>query len=81
MSLKKKVLIIQNIHEAGISLLKNNPSYEFEIFNEINDEVKNKIIDCDAISIRTAKLPNEIIRTAKNLKVISRHGVGMTMLD
>ena len=45
--------------------VKNNPSYEFEIFNEINDEVKNKIIDCDAISIRTAKLPNEIIRTAR----------------
>jgi len=76
MSIKKKVLIIQNIHQAGINLLKNNPSYEFEIFNEINDEVKNKILDCDAISIRTAKLPNEIIRTAKNLKVISRHGVG-----
>ena len=76
MSSKKKVLIIQNIHEAGINLLKDNPSYEFEIFNEINDEVKNKITDCDAISIRTAKLPNEIIRTAKNLKVISRHGVG-----
>ena len=76
MSSKKKVLIIQNIHEAGINLLKDNPSYEFEIFNEINNEVKNKITDCDAISIRTAKLPNEIIRTAKNLKVISRHGVG-----
>ena len=81
MSSKKKVLLIQNIHEAGINLLKDNPSYEFEIFNEINDEVKNKITDCDAISIRTAKLPNEIIRTAKNLKVISSLGLVMTMLD
>ena len=68
--------MIQNIHQKGIDLLKENPNYEFEIFDEINEDLKKKIIDCDAVSIRTAKLPDEIIRTAKNLQVISRHGVG-----
>ena len=76
MSAKKKILVIQNIHQKGIDLLKGNPSYEFEIFDEINEDLKKKILDCDAVSIRTAKLPDEIISTAKNLKVISRHGVG-----
>ena len=76
MSAKKKILVIQNIHQKGIDLLKENPNYEFEIFDEINEDLKKKIIDCDAVSIRTAKLPDEIIRTAKNLQVISRHGVG-----
>ena len=73
---KKKILIIQNIHQEGIKLLESNSSYEFEIFNEINEDLKRKIVDCDAISIRTAKLPDEIISSAKKLQVISRHGVG-----
>ena len=76
MSAKKKILVIQNIHQKGIDLLKENPNYEFEIFDGINEDLKKKIVDCDAVSIRTAKLPDEIIRTAKNLQVISRHGVG-----
>ena len=73
---KKKILVIQNIHQNGIDLLEGNSNYEFEIFDEINEDLKRKIIDCDAISIRTAKLSDEIIKTAKKLKVISRHGVG-----
>ena len=78
---KKKILIIQNIHQEGINLLKDNSSYEFEIFDEINEDLKQKIVDCDAISIRTAKLPNEIISSAKKLQVISRHGVGYDNID
>ena len=78
---KKKILIIQNIHQEGINLLKGNSSYEFEIFDEINEDLKQKIVDCDAISIRTAKLPNEIISSAKKLQVISRHGVGYDNID
>ena len=78
---KKKILVIQNIHQEGINLLKGNSSYEFEIFDEINEDLKQKIVYCDAISIRTAKLPNEIISSAKKLQVISRHGVGYDNID
>ena len=78
---KKKILVIQNIHQEGINLLKGNSRYEFEIFDEINEDLKQKIVDCDAISIRTAKLPNEIISSAKKLQVISRHGVGYDNID
>ena len=78
---KKKIIVIQNIHQEGINLLKGNSSYEFEIFDEINEDLKQKIVDCDAISIRTAKLPNEIISSAKKLQVISRHGVGYDNID
>ena len=78
---KKKILVIQNIHQEGINLLKRNSNYEFEIFDEINEDLKQKIVDCDAISIRTAKLPNEIISSAKKLQVISRHGVGYDNID
>ena len=78
---KKKILVIQNIHQEGIKLLEDNSGYEFEIFDEINEDLKHKIVDCDAISIRTAKLPKEIISSAKKLQVISRHGVGYDNID
>ncbi len=39
---KKKILVIQNIHQEGIKLLEDNSSYEFEIFDEINEDLKKK---------------------------------------
>lgn len=82
MSNKKNILIIQPIHEEGIKLLENNPNYNYEIIEEIKlEDIKNKIQNCDGLSIRTAKLPGEIIDLGKKLKVISRHGVGYDNVD
>ena len=78
----KKILIIQPIHEAGIELLKKNLDYEFEIVEKIDPEfLKSKIKNCDGVSIRTAKLPGNVIEAANNLKIISRHGVGYDNID
>ena len=82
MSNKKNILIIQPIHEEGIKLLENNPNYNYEVIEEIKlEDIKNKIQNCDGLSIRTAKLPGEIIDLGKKLKVISRHGVGYDNVD
>ena len=82
MSNKKKILIIQNIHEAGIKLLEDNPNFEFELIENIDSKfLKEKISNFDGISIRTAKLPAEIINHCKKLKIISRHGVGYDNID
>ena len=82
MSDKKKILVVQNIHEAGIKLLKENSNYEYEIIENIDLEIlKKKIVDCHGLSIRTAKLPGEIIDLGKKLKIISRHGVGYDNID
>ena len=35
MSDKKKILIIQPIHKAGIDLIKNNTNYDYEIIENI----------------------------------------------
>ena len=78
----KKILVIQPIHEAGIELLKNNSNYEFEVVENVDPEfLKSKIKDCDAASIRTAKLTGDVIEAANNLKIISRHGVGYDNID
>ena len=79
---KKKILIIQPIHEAGIKLLMDNSNYEYEIIENLEAQgIKLKISNCDAISIRTAKLSGELINCSKNLKIISRHGVGYDDID
>ena len=78
----KNILIIQPIDKSGIEILENHPDYNFEIINGTDlEEIKKKIIECDGISIRTAKLPAEVIKGAKNLKIISRHGVGYDNID
>jgi len=82
MSSKKKILIVQPIHTAGIKLLEDNSDYEFEIVeNTDNEFLKSKIKDCDGISIRTAKLTGEVIEGSTKLKIISRHGVGYDNID
>jgi len=79
---KKKILIIQPIHKAGIELLDSFSDYEYEIVEDTNIEnLKSIISDCDGLSIRTAKLPSEVIELGKKLKVISRHGVGYDNID
>ena len=79
---KKKILIIQPIHDAGIDLLKKNSNYEYEIVNNIESNfLKSKIEDCDGITIRTAELSRDIIQAASKLKIISRHGVGYDNID
>ncbi len=78
----KKILIIQPIHQEGIKLLQSNSEYEFEVVENIESNfLKNKIKDCDGISIRTAKLSGDVIEAANNLKIISRHGVGYDNID
>ena len=78
----KKILIIQPIHQEGIKLLQSNSEYEFEVVENIEiNFLKNKIKNCDGVSIRTAKLSGDIIEAANNLKIISRHGVGYDNID
>ena len=82
MSDKKKILIIQPIHKAGIDLIKNNTNYDYEIIENIDDkDIKQKILECDGLSIRTANLSSELINISKKLKIISRHGVGYDNID
>ena len=79
---KKKILIIESIHKSGIDLLENDSNFDFEIVDDLSKEnLKNKIKDCDGVSLRTAKLNDEIISAGKKLKIISRHGVGYDNID
>ena len=82
MSNKKKILIIQKVHEKGMELINNHPNFDVEVTDDTSVEnLKSKLKDCDGASIRIAKLPGEAFEEAKNLKIISRHGVGYDNID
>ena len=78
----KKVLIIKKIHDSGIKLLDNRKDFSYEIIENLEtDFLKNKLKDCDAISLRTSKFTKELIESSPKLKIISRHGVGYDNVD
>ena len=77
-----KVAIIEKIHQDGIDLLKNNPKFEFEIIEDSSEENLIKVLpNYDACTLRVSKLNEKILSNCKNLKVISRHGVGYDNVD
>ena len=79
---KKKILVIQKVHNKGMELIINHPSFEVDVTDDTSeDSLKTKIQNCDGVSIRVAKLSAEVMNEAKNLKIISRHGVGYDNID
>jgi len=77
-----KVAVIKSIHPSAIKLLKNNSKFEFEVIEDFSKEnLIKKLSSFDAVTLKTAKLDNEIINNCKKLKIISRHGVGFDNVD
>ena len=77
-----KIGIIQNIHPEGLKLFNSFSNYEFEIVDDLSvNNLKKKLPLYDGITLRTSKLNSNLLSVAKNLKVISRHGVGYDNVD
>ena len=82
MSKKKRILVIQKVHEKGMELIKNHPNFEVDVTDDTSEEnLKKKIQNCDGVSIRIANLSGNVMDQAKNLKIVSRHGVGYDNID
>ena len=76
-----KVAILGKIHQDGLNFLKshNIKIIKIDDFNE--SRVLTKIYDVNGIVIRTAQLSKKILSKCKNLKIVSRHGVGFDNID
>ena len=78
----KKILIIEKIHKSGIKLIENRDDFSYEVVENLEiNFLKNKLKDCDAVSLRVFKFNKELIEAATKLKIISRHGVGYDNVD
>ena len=76
------VLVAGPIHEAGRALLDQRHDVQYEILpNPCVEDIERRIDHLDAILLRLTPLKDETIGKAKNLKIVSRHGVGFDQVD
>ena len=73
----KNVTVIGKLHQAGLDILSRHGGLEVSEFSDPAVPIPaDKIIDADALLVRTGHLTEDDIRASTRLKVVSRHGVG-----
>ncbi|HEY8347279.1 MAG TPA: hydroxyacid dehydrogenase [Symbiobacteriaceae bacterium] len=78
--MKKKVLIVQPIHESGMKVFDDR--FEVKVASDPSVEtVIREIEGVEGVIVRTAPFTREIIEAARSLRVIARHGVGVDNID
>lgn len=78
--MKKKILIVQPIHEHGVQVFDER--FEVHVASDPSvATVVNEIKGVEGVVVRTAPFTREIIEAADALKVIGRHGVGVDNID
>jgi D-3-phosphoglycerate dehydrogenase / 2-oxoglutarate reductase len=76
-----KVLIPQDVAQPGKDYLRER-GYEIKMGSGVTAEaIAADVVDCDAILARTAPFPAKVFEAGKQLKVLSRHGVGYDNID
>ncbi len=77
-----KIIIFNEIHKEALRFLKKQEGLEIVIVGEQErNRLLSNLIDADAIILRYLPFDNECFKVSKNLKVISRHGVGYDNVD
>lgn len=75
-----KILFTENVHSVGPELLKA-AGHEVVFADRNADVIKKEIVDAAAVIVRNSELPAEVLATAKDLKIVSKHGVGVDNID
>ncbi|MBU2260349.1 MAG: hydroxyacid dehydrogenase [Proteobacteria bacterium] len=78
--MKKKILIVQPIHESGVRVFDDR--FEVRVASDPSvATVIKEIKGVEGVVVRMAPFTREIIEAADALKVIGRHGVGVDTID
>jgi D-3-phosphoglycerate dehydrogenase len=76
-SRSKKILVIQPLRPEALRLFEERADVRFEVVTDFSPaNLLGHIRDADAVTIRDAQLPIEVLQAAPHLKIVSRHGVG-----
>ena len=82
MSSRRKVLLLQSIHDAGLALLQERDDVEIAVASAISeDTLIREVRDAHAIIARATPVTRAMIDAAADLCVVSRHGVGYDSVD
>lgn len=76
------ILVAGKIHPAGLDILYRVPGFTVQLVQDVSVEsYAPYIAEADALLIRTQPLTVKEISAAKNLRIVSRHGVGYDSVD
>ncbi|HSB68744.1 MAG TPA: hydroxyacid dehydrogenase [Candidatus Methylomirabilis sp.] len=78
--MKPRVLVTEAIHQAGWDLLAGE-TVGVAWTGEQAEPLARALEGVQAVIVRVAKLPADVIRGAKGLKIIAKHGVGYDNID
>ena len=79
---KRRILFIQRVHERGHALAVERDDIDIDVYEGRDpDEIRRRIVDADAIVVRTAVIDRSVIDAGPRLAIISRHGVGYDAVD
>ena len=79
---KKRVLVIQPLHAAGMAMLEERDDIEIIQCDSLDEDVIAEAAkDVHAMTVRAAKITKRIMDAAPDLMVVSRHGVGYDAVD
>ena len=79
---KKRVLVIQPLHAAGMAMLEQRDDIEIIQCDSLDEDVIAEAAkDVHAMTVRAAKITKRIMDAAPDLMVVSRHGVGYDAVD
>lgn len=72
-----KILVIQPLRPEALALFQERPDVTYEVVTDFSKEnLLARVADADAITVRDAPLPVEVLAAAPKLRIVSRHGVG-----
>ena len=80
---KSTVIVCDHIHEAGLTMLQNDPSINYVFAADVDKtELLGMLGDADiAITRSSTDVDEKFIAAAKNMKAIVRAGVGVDNVD
>lgn len=73
----KKILVIQPLRAEALALFDQRDDVTYQVVTDFSPaNILRHVADADAITVRDAPLPAEVLEAAPNLRIVSRHGVG-----
>ena len=79
---KKRVLVVQQLHPAGMAMLEARDDVEIVVVNSLDEDlIAEAAKDVHGMTVRGARITKRIMDAAPDLMVVSRHGVGYDAVD
>lgn len=73
-----KILVIQPLRPEALAIFEGRADITYDVVTDFSPEnLLPRIVTADAVTVRDAPLPADVLAAGPGVKVVSRHGVGV----